>query len=113
MAEIFTIKQHTTRPKLELKLMKNATTAINLSQASLVTLRMRGAGEVGAPKVAAPVPIASAPGGFCVYPWRATDTDTVGIFEGECHVLYDDGGTEVFPHDGTFSIVVRDDLTSG
>lgn len=54
--------------------------------------------------------IASAAGGLVRYTWQPADTDTAGLFDAECQVLYSDGGIETFPEDGYISIDIKADL---
>lgn len=110
MAEIFTIPQNTTRPKLEVQLWRHKASGVayDLSQASGVELLMWPA-EGGAFKVEASAGIqAPAASGLMLYTWQAADTDTVGEFAGAARITLQDGGIEIVPNDDTFTIVVRD-----
>lgn len=44
------------------------------------------------------------------YNWSASDTASVGTYEGEFEVTFADSTIETFPNSGFFSIIVTDDL---
>ena len=44
------------------------------------------------------------------YNWSASDTASVGTYEGEFEVTFADSTIETFPNSGFFSITVTDDL---
>lgn len=63
------------------------------------------------PKVSAAATVVSAAAGSVRYDWGATDTDTVGRFQGEFEVTETSSGkTETFPNDSYLEVVITDDL---
>lgn len=63
------------------------------------------------PKISAAVTVVSEPAGSVRYDWGATDTDTVGRFQGEFEVTETSSGKkETFPNDSYFEVVITDDL---
>ena len=44
------------------------------------------------------------------YNWSASDTASLGTYEGESEVTFADSPIETFPNNGFFSITVTDDL---
>lgn len=121
MAELFTIKQGDTRPKLQYAMTYTATaggiaTTLVLAStaergtASQVKLKARLTGTITTPKINATAAIASPLGGVVEYTWQTADTDVAATYSGEWEVLWSDGGISTIPNDSEFTIVVRDDL---
>lgn len=105
----FTIKQNDTRPYLVAALQDN-NAAINLTSATSVKFIMRQQGSIGAPKISSAATFLDRPTGQVQYAWVASNTDTVGDFNGEFEITWNDGGIETVPNDGYFTISIVDDL---
>jgi hypothetical protein len=84
--------------------------AIDLTDATSVTFKMRLASTTGAPAVDAAMDITTAASGRVTYEWQTGDTDTPGTYEAEFEILWTDGTIETVPNQGYMSIVVTDDL---
>lgn len=114
----FYIKQHDTAPAYVADLKDNfdtTPTAIDLTNATSVTFKMREQGNTGAPKVSSPMTIVSPSGGQVRHAWGASDTDTVGTYDVEFEIAWNDGKIETVPNGSDpaaqyNTVVVVDDL---
>jgi hypothetical protein len=111
----FTIKQHDTRPAYVADLVDNADTTpipINLTAATSVTFKMRtaGAADATAPLVSAIATIVTPATGRVRHTWSSAHTATVGEYEAEFEIAWNDGGIETIPNDGYATINVIEDL---
>lgn len=114
----FEIKQNDRRPVFVVALKDNfgeaGEAAVDLTAATAVVFNMRAASG-GAVKVSrGAATVTNAAGGEVTYAWGATDTDTVGAFEAEVEVAWNDGKAETFPGGPTggtyFEITISDDI---
>ena len=104
----FNIKQNDTRPIISATLIDGDGSIVNLDGAT-VSFKMRQAGQTTA-KVNASATVADAAKGKVTYTWSASDTDTVGDFEGEFQVTYAGGGIQTFPNNKYIEIEITDDI---
>jgi hypothetical protein len=105
----FYVKQNDTSPAMLATLEDAHGNAINLTAAS-VRFHMRpvGGGQVVVDAAASVVtPLA----GLVRYNWIAADTDTIGSYQAEFEVTYDDASIETFPNDGYIRVEIIDDIT--
>lgn len=84
--------------------------AINLTDATSVTFKMRLASTTGAPAVDSEATITTAASGRVTYEWQAGDTDEPGEYEVEFEIAWTDGTIETVPNNGYASVIVTDDL---
>lgn len=95
MADL-TIKRGDTRPVLGAQLTDNAS-PLNLTTATAVKMLMRlPAGP--SPKVEAACTITNASTGTITYTWQTGDTDTVGLYNVEFEITWNDGGIQTVPN---------------
>ncbi len=104
----FAIKQNDTSPIIAATLKDADGTAIDLSGAT-VRFHMRKIGK-SAVSVDAAASVTNASQGKIQYAWSATDTATIGTYQGEFEVTYTDNKVETFPNSGYIAIEVTDDL---
>jgi hypothetical protein len=104
----FTIKQHDTRPIIQVNLAVGGS-LVNLTTATSVSFIMAPA-LGGAATIDAAATIDDAATGLVSYTWAAGDTDTVGSFDAEWEVLWSDGSKQTFPTDSYLSIEIVADL---
>lgn len=81
---------------------------VNLDGAS-VAFKMRTVGGSTA-KIDASASIAEAAKGKVTYTFTASDTDTVGEYEGEFQVTFASGGVQTYPNNKYIDIEVVDDI---
>ena len=111
----FTIKQNDTRPVYVTTLQDNVDTtpvAIDLTNATGVKFKMRTHGSTGIPKVNQPMAFVNRANGQVSYTWTTGDTDTVGTYDVEFEITWNDGGIETVPNDSYKTVNVVDDLDS-
>lgn len=110
----FTIKQHDTRPAYVADLKDNVGTtleaAIDLTDATSVTFKMRAMGATGAPFISRAMTIVSTTGGRVQHNWQSGDTATTGTFQVEFEIAWNDAGTETVPNVDYMTVIVTDDL---
>jgi hypothetical protein len=104
----FYIKQNDTKPIISATLINGDGSVANLTGAS-VAFKMRKFGET-ASTVDSAATIASAANGEVTYSWIASNTTTVGSYEGEFQVTYADGGIQTFPNSRYIEIEIVDDI---
>jgi hypothetical protein len=104
----FTLKQHDTRPKIQVALAIGGAEA-DLTTATSVTFIMAPAAG-GAATVDAAATILDAATGSVSYDWAAGDTDDVGSFDAEFEVVWSDGTKQTFPTATYISIEIVADL---
>lgn len=113
----FEIKQNDRRPLFVVVLKDDfgepSEAIVNLTTATSAVFNMRGVG--GAVKVnRGSATITNAAGGEITYAWGTADTDTVGAFQAEIEVIWNDGKPETFPggpSGGSYwDITVTDDI---
>ena len=104
----FFIKQNDTVPGIRATLKNGSGNAIDLINAT-VRFHMRSLSGTTA-KVDASATVVNANNGLVQYNWVATDTNTIGSYQGEFEVTYPDATVETFPNDGFLHIEVLDDL---
>lgn len=109
LIEMFDIVKDATRPFLQATVTDGSGTAVDLTGATAV-FDMRD--EAGTLKVtAASVDIFDATNGKLRYKWAAADTDTVGKFEAEFTVTFDDASILKFPTGPEpITVSVREDV---
>jgi BppU N-terminal domain len=110
----FSIKQGDRRPVFVVVLKDNfgepGEAIVNLTTATSAAFNMRLASG-GAVKInAQPATISNAAGGEVTYSWAAQDTDTVGNYEAEVEITWNDGKKETFPNVGYWDVVISDDI---
>lgn len=110
----FTIKQNDRRPLFVVALKddfgEETEAAVNLTSATSAAFNMREAGG-GAVKISAvTATISDAANGVVTYAWGADDLDTVGEYEAEVEVTWNDGKKETFPNNGYWTVNVVDDI---
>ena len=109
----FSVKQKDTRPVYLVQLVDASTGSnvpINLTNATSVTFKMRVHGGTGAPKVTAAATIVDAVNGKVQYTFTSANLDTVGTFDVEFEILWNDGGIETVPNDSYLTVIVVNDL---
>jgi hypothetical protein len=104
----FYIKQNDTKPILSATLINGDGSVASLSGAT-VLFKMRKSGETS-PTVDSSATISDAANGQVVYSWSASDTTTVGSYEGEFQVTYADSGIQTFPNSRYIEIEIVDDI---
>jgi len=104
----FFIKQNDTVPSLRATLKNGSGSAIDLTNAT-VRFHMRSLAGTSA-KVDASAAIVTANTGIVQYNWVGADTNTIGSYQGEFEVTYQDGTIETFPNNNYLHIEVLDDL---
>lgn len=104
----FTIKQGDTKPSL-VATLQDANGAVDLTNATSVTLHMRSAGSM-TNTVSAAVTITNRAAGAVSYQWQAVDTATAGSYYAEFEVVWNDGTIETFPDTGNLWIQIVPDL---
>jgi hypothetical protein len=114
----FEIKQNDRRPLFVVVLKDDfgeATEAVvNLTTATSAFFNMRLVG--GAVKInRGSAAITNAAGGEVTYSWGTADTDTVGAYEAEVEIVWNDGKPETFPGGPSaggsyFQITITDDI---
>jgi hypothetical protein len=112
----FSIKRHDTRPAYVADLKDNFglsnEAAIDLTNATTVTFKMRAAASADtvAPKVSRVVTILDPTLGRVQQTWQVGDTDTVGAFQVEFEIAWNDGGVETVPNGSYLTVNVIEDL---
>ena len=104
----FYIKQNDTRPIMSATLIDGNGSTVNLDGAT-VAFKMRAVGGSTA-KVDASASIAEATKGKVTYTFTASDTNTVGEYEGEFEVTFAGGGIQTYPNNKYIEIEVVDDI---
>lgn len=104
----FYIKQNDTRPNLAANLFDGDGSIPSLDGASVV-FKMRKSGSTTATVNSAAV-VTNASKGEVTYTWSASDTATVGSYEGEFEVTYSGGGVQTFPNNQYINIEITDDI---
>lgn len=109
----FYIKQGDRRPVFVVALKDNfgevGESAVDLTTAGTAYFNMRAVS--GAVKISrGTASITDAASGEVTYSWGLTDTDTVGSYEAEVEILWNDAKPETFPNDGYWDIVIGDDI---
>jgi hypothetical protein len=104
----FYIKQNDTRPIITANLVDGNGAAVNLDGAS-VAFKMRKVGATAA-TVDSSATITDATTGKVTYTWIASNTSTVGSYEGEFEVTYAGGGIQTFPNSRYIEIEIVDDI---
>ena len=111
----FTLKQNDRRPLFVVVLkdnfgepdeavvdLTNATSAVfNMVPAGGGAVKInRGSATIGSP----------ASNGQVTYSWGTADTNTVGTFNAEIEIVWNDGKAETFPNDSYWTVEIVDDL---
>lgn len=104
----FYVKQNDTSPAMLATLQDGDGNAINIQGAS-VRFHMRQIGRSDI-VVDAPAVIVTPIEGLVRYDWGAADTDTVGSYQAEFEVTYNDASIETFPNDGYIRVEIIDDI---
>lgn len=104
----FFIKQNDTRPIISATLIDGDGSNVNLDGAT-VKFIMRKVGATSATTDASAT-IADATKGKVTYSWSASDTATVGSYEGEFEVTFAGGGVQTFPNNRYIDIEITDDI---
>lgn len=83
--------------------------AVNLTTAGSAVFNMRDSG--GGTKIArGSCTIDDANSGVVSYAWGTADVNTVGTFDAEVEVIWNDGKSETFPNDSYWEISIVDDI---
>ena len=102
-------KQNDTTPSLRAALKNGDNDAIDLTNATCrFHMRKIGSTTVSVDEAAQIVTEAT---GIVQYNWTASDTATVGSYQGEFEVTYTDGTIETFPNNGYIRVEITDDIT--
>lgn len=97
-------KKGSTLPALEMQLVETDGTPVDLTTATGVEFRMGI--TPGSPKVDAAAIVVTASEGRVKYEWVSGDVDTVGIYNGEWVVTFDDG-VQVVPSSGFVEVEIE------
>jgi hypothetical protein len=118
----FEIKKNDRRPLFVVALADNIgepdEAVVNLTTAGTVVFNMRDATSEEVKVSRGTCSITDAANGEVTYSWGTADTNTVGTYQAEVEVLWNDGKPETFPggtsggDDGTayWEVVVADDI---
>lgn len=110
----FKIKQFDRRPVFVVALKDNfgepSEAPVSLTTASTVVFNMRQVGGTALKVNRAGALITNAAGGEVTYNWGTADTATVGSYEAEVEVMWNDGKPETFPNDSYWEVIVYDDI---
>ena len=83
---------------------------VDLSTATSAVFNMR-AKPSGAIKISrGSAGITNAAAGEVTYNWGTADTNTVGNYEAEVEITWNDGKPETFPNDSYWDVVITDDI---
>jgi len=104
----FYIKQNDTRPAITATLIDGDGSLAALTGATVV-FKMRKVGGT-AVTVNSSATVTSVDNAEVTYTWSASDTSTVGSYEGEFEVTYSSGGVQTFPNSGYIEIEIVDDI---
>lgn len=104
----FYIKQNDTRPNIAATLIDGDGSVASLD-GSTVVFKMRKVGETSTTVNSSAV-VTNASGGVVTYTWSASDTATVGSYQGEFEVTYSGGGVQTFPNNDYIPIEIIDDI---
>lgn len=110
----FTLKQGDQRPLFVVVLKDNIgeddEATVNLTTATSAVFNM--VDESGSPvKInRGSASITDAANGEVTYTWGTADTNTVGTYNAELEVTWNDGKPETFPNDSYWTVEVVDDL---
>lgn len=114
----FEIKQHDRRPFFVVVLKDDfgepTETVVNLTTATsaVFNMRVKPGGSVKVNRGSAS--ISNAAGGEVTFPWGTADTDTIGTFESEVEITWNDGKAETFPGGPTagsyWDVIVTGDI---
>jgi hypothetical protein len=104
----FYIKRNDTSPSMLATLQDADGDAVNITAASVrFHLRPIGSQTVTVDEAAT---IVTALDGLVRYDWQAADTDTIGSYQAEFEVTYEDGTVETFPNDGYIRVEIISDI---
>jgi hypothetical protein len=110
----FIIKQNDTRPAYVAVLKEDfgleTEAPVDLTDAESVRFLARTTDNTEVLNVDGSADIDDAVNGIISYTWAEGDTATVGEYQIEIEVTWDDGGVETFPNNGYASMTVVDDL---
>jgi hypothetical protein len=109
----FSIKNGDTSPAYVVDLQDDVDTtpvAIDLTDATSVTFKMRLTGTTGAPAIDELMDITTPASGRVTYEWAAGDTADAGTYDVEFEILWSDGTVETVPNSGYMTVIVTDDL---
>lgn len=111
----FKIKQNDRRPVFVVVLKDNfgepGEAIVNLTAAGGTAFFNMRAASGGAVKISRGTAlVTNAAGGEVTYSWISADTDTVGSYEAELEVQWNDGKVETFPNDGYWTVTIADDI---
>lgn len=104
----FYIKQNDTSPALLATLQDADGNAVNVTGGS-IRFHMRQIGSTAVVVDAAAV-IVTGIDGIVRYDWQAADTATIGSYQAEFEVTYNDASIETFPNDGYIRVQIIDDV---
>lgn len=113
---MWTIKQNDTKPYFSVALKQDygedSEAAINLSTADHVNFIMRYITDtdIEGPKVKAACVVDDVNLGIVTYRWDSDDTDTIGIFNVEFEIVWNDGRIQTVPNNVYGQLEVVDDL---
>ena len=106
----FTMKQNDTRPNLPVQFFQaDGTTPLDLTTATSVSIVIRQKGQQ-AVKLKRAITITDAAGGEGEFDWQTGDTDTVGDFEYEFEILWNNGDIQTVPAFGYLELSIIDDI---
>ena len=110
----FYLKQNDERPVFVVALKddfgESTEAAVNLTTAGSVVFNMRESGGTAVKINRVAGSITDAANGEVTYDWTSGDTDTVGTYEMECEVVWNDGKAETFPNNDYWEVSIVDDI---
>lgn len=109
----FIIKQNDTRPVYVATLIEDADlqteAPVDLTDATSIRFLARQT-DNETNLIEGEADITDVENGVITYTWAEGDTATVGEYDIEVEVTWDDGGVETFPNEGYASMTITDDL---
>ena len=105
----FSIKQNDTAPSL-VAILRDIRKRPRILTGATVVFHMRLQSDLTVKVNGSSVTITDASLGLVTYVWSASDTDTVGVYQGEFQVTYADSTVESFPNNDYIIITILDDI---
>lgn len=113
----FEIARNDTRPKLVKQLLDATGSPVSLVGVIGIVFNMRRGTATKVSRATAAVSTVddtgatvAATAGWAAYTWAASDTNTVGTYEGEFEVTFADGGIQTIPNPRKIRIEITGDI---